>query len=214
MQRFNYLILLLIAVLALPSSALQAKNKKDKAAKEQQITTGAQDRATWVKLMWKISYPVIHNLAEGTLHQNMPIETPSGNTKGYDEITHLEAVGRTLAGVAPWLALPDDDTEEGKLRKQMREDVLKGLKNAVDPDSPDKLNFTKQPQPIVDAAYLVHAFLRAPKALWEPLDEVTKQRYIDSFKALRDRTGAYNNWLLFRDMVEACLLYTSDAADD
>lgn len=213
MQRFNYLILLLIAVLALPSSALQAKNKKDKAAKEQQITTGAQDRATWVKLMWKISYPVIHNLAEGTLHQNMPIETPSGNTKGYDEITHLEAVGRTLAGVAPWLALPDDDTEEGKLRKQMREDVLKGLKNAVDPDSPDKLNFTKQPQPIVDAAYLVHAFLRAPKALWEPLDEVTKQRYIDSFKALRDRTGAYNNWLLFTGLTEAFLLQQGEQAD-
>lgn len=213
MQRLNYLILLLIAVLALPSSALQAKNKKDKAAKEQQITIGAQDRATWVKLMWKISYPVIHNLAEGTLHQNMPIETPSGKTKGYDEITHLEAVGRTLAGVAPWLALPDDDTEEGKLRKQMREDVLKGLKNAVDPDSPDKLNFTKQPQPIVDAAYLVHAFLRAPKALWEPLDEVTKQRYIDSFKALRDRTGAYNNWLLFTGLTEAFLLQQGEQAD-
>lgn len=213
MQRFNYLILLLISVLALPSSALQAKNKKDKAAKEQQITTGAQDRATWVKLMWKISYPVIHNLAEGTLHQNMPIETPSGNTKGYDEITHLEAVGRTLAGVAPWLALPDDDTEEGKLRKQMREDVLKGLKNAVDPDSPDKLNFTKQSQPIVDAAYLVHAFLRAPKALWEPLDEVTKQRYIDSFKALRDRSGAYNNWLLFTGLTEAFLLQIGEQAD-
>ena len=119
----------------------------------------------------------------------MPIESPSGNPAGYDEITHLEAVGRTLAGVAPWLALPDDDTEEGKLRKQMREEVLKGLKNAVDPASPDMLNFTKQAQPIVDAAYVVHAFLRAPKALWEPLDDVTKKRFLDSFKALRDRTG-------------------------
>ena len=98
-------------------------------------TTGAQDRTTWVKLLWKISYPVIHNLAEGTLHQNMPIETRSGETAGYKDMTHLEAVGRTLAGVAPWLALPDDDTEEGKLRKQMRAEVLKGLKNAVDPAS-------------------------------------------------------------------------------
>ena len=93
-------------------SSLQAKNKKDKAAKEQQTTTGAQDRAVWVELMWKIAYPVIHNLAENTLRQNMPIESPNGNPKGYDEITHLEAVGRTLAGVAPWLSLPDDDTEE------------------------------------------------------------------------------------------------------
>ncbi|HJD94003.1 MAG TPA: DUF2264 domain-containing protein, partial [Bacteroides togonis] len=189
MKKLNYWILLLVAAMLMPALTVQAKGKKDKNVVAEQ-TTGAQDREQWVKWLWKISYPVIHNLAEGTLHQNMPIETVGGDPAGYDEITHLEAVGRTLAGVAPWLALPDDDTEEGKLRKQMREEVLKGLKNAVDPNSPDKLNFTKQAQPIVDAAYLVHAFLRAPKALWEPLDEVTKQRYIESFKALRDRTGA------------------------
>lgn len=64
-------------------------------------TTGTQDRAIWVKLLWKISYPVIHNLAEGTLHQNMPIETRSGETAGYKDMTHLEAVGRTLAGGCP-----------------------------------------------------------------------------------------------------------------
>ena len=146
------------------SSTSDILKKRDK--KEQtKINTGTQDRAIWVKLLWKISYPVIHNLAEGTLHQNMPIETRSGETAGYKDMTHLEAVGRTLAGVAPWLALPDDDTKEGKLRKQMREEVLKGLKNAVDPASPDLLNFTKHAQPIVDAAYLGHAFLRAPKAL-------------------------------------------------
>ena len=204
--------LLVLMLLVIIPNNMQAKGKKDKNVVAEQ-TTGAQDREQWVKWLWKISYPVIHNLAEGTLHQNMPIETPSGNPKGYDEITHLEAVGRTLAGVALWLALPDDDTEEGKLRKQMREEVLKGLKNAVDPNSPDKLNFTKQAQPIVDAAYLVHAFLRAPKALWEPLDEVTKQRYIESFKALRDRTGAYNNWLLFTGLTEAFLMQQGEKAD-
>lgn len=212
MKQLNYwAVLFIVAALLLPAASMQAKNKKEKA--KQEVTTGAQDREQWVKWLWKISYPVIHNLAEGTLHRNMPIETPNGKPDGYDEITHLEAVGRTLAGVAPWLALPDDDTEEGKLRKQMREEVLKGLKNAVDPESPDRLNFTKQAQPIVDAAYLVHAFLRAPKALWEPLDEVTKQRYIDSFKALRDRTGAYNNWLLFTGLTEAFLLQQGEQAD-
>ena len=211
MKKMNCLVLLLVAVLMLPAVPVQAKNKKEKA--EQEMSTGAQDREQWVKWLWKISYPVIHNLAEGTLRKNMPIESPSGNPAGYDEITHLEAVGRTLAGVAPWLALPDDDTEEGKLRKQMREEVLKGLKNAVDPASPDMLNFTKQAQPIVDAAYVVHAFLRAPKALWEPLDDVTKKRFLDSFKALRDRTGAYNNWLLFTGLTEAFLLQQGEKAD-
>lgn len=213
MRKIHFLILLVLAVITLPASSLQAKSKKNKPNQEQFLTTGAQDRATWVQLLWKISYPVIHNLAEGTLRQNMPIESPSGNPKGYDEVTHLEAVGRTLAGVAPWLALPDDDTEEGKLRKQMREEVLKGLKNAVDPHSPDRLNFTKQPQPIVDAAYLVHAFLRAPQALWEPLDETTKQRYIESLKALRNRTGAYNNWLIFTGLNESFINWAGGECD-
>lgn len=79
---------------------------------------------------------MIHNLAEGTLRQNMPVELSPAYELDARNVTYLEAVGRTLAGVAPWLALPDDDTEEGKLRKQLREEVLKGLKNAVDPASP------------------------------------------------------------------------------
>ena len=106
MKRLNYFALLLVFLMAMPVSSLQAKNKKDKAAKEQQTTTGAQDRAVWVELMWKIAYPVIHNLAENTLRQNMPIESPSGNPKGYDEITHLEAVGRTLAGCRCPMTIP------------------------------------------------------------------------------------------------------------
>ena len=208
MRKTNLLIVLLSLFLLCPT--LTAAKGKDKTPVQ---TTGAQDRALWVKHLWKISYPVIHNLAEGTLRKNMPVESANGNPAGFDEVTHLEAVGRTLAGVAPWLALPDDDTEEGKLRKQMREEVLKGLKNAVDPASPDTLNFTIQPQPIVDAAYLVHAFLRAPKALWEPLDNLTKQRYVKWFKALRDRTGAYNNWLLFTGLTEAFLLQQGEQSD-
>ena len=210
MKKSNYILILLFSAFIASTLPLQAREKKINKIEQ---TTGAQDREMWVKWLWKISYPVIHNLAEGTLHKNMPVESASGETAGYEDMTHLEAVGRTLAGVAPWLALPDDDTKEGQMRKQMREEVLKGLKNAVDPNSPDKLNFTKHAQPIVDAAYLAHAFLRAPEALWEPLDDVTKQRYIESFKVLRDRTGAYNNWLLFTGLTEAFILQQGDKAD-
>lgn len=154
-------------LLMMPMMVTHAQNKKNKKTAKQlveEVTTGEQDRALWVKYLWKISYPVIHNLSENTLRQNMPVETASGKTDGFKVMTHLEAVGRTLAGVAPWLALPDDDTEEGKLRKQMREEVLRGLKNAVDPSSPDKLNFTEYAQPIVDAAYLVTCFFTCPES--------------------------------------------------
>lgn len=211
MKKLNFLILLLM-VLAVSTPDIHAKKKKT-VKKENTQTTGAEDRALWVKYLWKISYPVIHNLSEGTLHQNMPLETAPRYGGGADKMSYLEAVGRTLAGVAPWLALPDDDTEEGKLRKQMREEVLKGLKNAVNPASPDKLNFTQYAQPIVDAAYLVHAFLRAPEALWQPLDKETQKRYIEAFKSLRNRTGAYNNWLLFTGLTEAFLLQQGEQSD-
>ena len=197
------IVLTLIFVLAFPTPG-KAQHYKNRKA-QQLVTSGAQDREFWVQALHKIAYPVIHNLAEGTLRKNMPLETGTNYNLVVEEVTYLEAVGRTLAGVAPWLALPDDNTAEGILRKQMRAETLKGLANAVDPENPDYLNFRKHAQPIVDAAYVAHAFLRATKALWEPLDELTKKRYIEEFKSLRDRTGAYNNWLLFAGITEAFL---------
>lgn len=47
----------------------------------------------------------------------------------------MECFGRLMSGIAPWLSLPDDDTEEGKTRKQLREWALKSYAHAVDPDS-------------------------------------------------------------------------------
>ncbi|WP_090391123.1 DUF2264 domain-containing protein [Niabella drilacis] len=177
------------------------------------VTTGAKDRAQWVKALYKIAWPVVHNLAAGTLKKNLPLEQGPDYNLVVKDVTYLEAVGRTVAGIAPWLELPDDATEEGALRAKMRRELLQGLRNAVDPENPDCLNFKKQNQPIVDAAYLSHAFLRAPKALWEPLDSLTKRRYIDAFKSLRNRSGAYNNWLVFAALIEGFLRYIGEDYD-
>lgn len=57
------------------------------------------------------------------------------------EVSYLEAVGRTICGIAPWLELGQDQTKEGKLRAKYIQMTLKGLKNAVNPDSPDYLMF-------------------------------------------------------------------------
>ncbi|MNS93853.1 hypothetical protein D3C72_1280510 [compost metagenome] len=122
------------------------------------------------------------------------------------DVSYLEAVGRTMAGVAPWLALQDDNTKEGVMRKQLRTELLQGIAHGVDPNSKDYLNFSKQQQPIVDAAFMAHAFIRAPKALWEPLDSLTKKRVIYEFKSLRNRKATFNNWLLFSGIIEGFLL--------
>ncbi|MBV4359914.1 DUF2264 domain-containing protein [Pinibacter aurantiacus] len=204
-------IFLLVAAMCLNNQALLAqKNKTANSA----ITTGQQDREYWSNLLYKMASPVILNLANNTLRKNMPVEVPPGAKPDfYKKVTHLEAVGRTMAGVAPWLALPDDDTREGKMRKELRLALLKGIVNAVDPASPDYLNFRTESQPIVDAAYMAQAFLRAPKALWEPLDSLTKKRVAEEFKALRTRTGAYNNWLLFAGINEVFLMTIGEQAD-
>jgi hypothetical protein len=188
-------------------NVLAQKNKKDVIkGTPLVITTGLQDRDFWANTLYKIAYPVVHNLANETLKKNMPLEKGPDYYLNIQAVTYLEAVGRTFAGIAPWLALPDDDSKEGIMRSQLRAEVLKGLVHAVDPASADYLNFRTGGQPIVDAAYLAQAFLRAPKALWDPLDSVTKLRFIEEFKSLRTRKGAYNNWLLFSGITEAFLL--------
>ena len=204
---------LFFIVVLISISATAQKKQKTKSA-ETAVNTGIQDRTAWVQYLYKIAYPVIHNLAEGTLRKNMPIEVPPGlKDNFFKKVTHLEAVGRTLSGIAPWLELPDDDTEEGILRKKLKAEIVKGLANAVNPSSSDYLNFRTESQPIVDAAYLAQAFLRAPGAFWKPLDDLTKKRFIEEFKSLRNRSGAYNNWLLFSGMSEAFLLSIGEAYD-
>jgi hypothetical protein len=182
-------------------------------AQNKNNNTGLQDRAIWVKSLYKISYPVIHNLANETLKKNMPLEKLPTYGLNLTKVTYLEALGRTAAGVAPWLALPDDETEEGKMRKSLRLELLKGLSNSVNPESPDYMNYRTESQPIVDAAYVAQAFIRAPESLWKPLDDLTKKRFIEEFKALRTRTGAYNNWLLFSGLTEAFLLSIGEQYD-
>ena len=202
----------LMVVILMASPVVQAQSSKK--TKQNQVTSGAQDRQYWAELLYKMSSPVILNLANGSLKKNMPIEVPPGQTTDFfKKVTYLEAVGRTMAGVAPWLALPDEETKEGLMRKKLRLALLKGIANAVDPANPDYLNFRTESQPIVDAAYMAQAFLRAPKALWEPLDDLTKSRIAEEFKALRTRTGAYNNWLLFAGINEAFLLSIGEQPD-
>ena len=171
------------------------------------------DRAYWCSVAWQISEPVLSNMSRGELKKNMELElSPTWDGRNTD-VSYLETFGRLMAGIAPWLALPDDDTEEGQQRHQLREWALAAYRNAVDPESPDCLLWKGENQILVDAAYLAQSFMRAPQALWEPLDAQTKQRYIDCLKGLRSIRPAYNNWLLFRVTVEAFLASVGEPCD-
>ena len=77
----------------------------------------------------------------------------------------METFGRLMAGIAPWLSLPDDDTAEGQQRKQLKEWALKSYANAVDPNSPDYLLWNGHGQALVDAAYIAEVPARVRPAV-------------------------------------------------
>lgn len=171
------------------------------------------DRAYWVGLLYKMSEPILRNMSQGELKKNMTLEfSPTWDGRNKD-VTYMEAFGRLMDGIAPWLNLPDDETTEGRQRKQIKEWALQSYANAVDPNNPDYLGWNAHSQALVDAAYIANSFIRAPKALWEPLNKETKNRYIQEFKLLRKVKPSYSNWLLFRAMIEAFLVSVDEQYD-
>ena len=195
--------ILIITILYTSIFLMDAQSKK----------TQTDDRTYWADLMYKISEPVLSNMSKGELSKNMELEL-SPTWDGRDKrVSYMECFGRLMSGLAPWLSLPDDNTAEGKKRKQLREWALKSYAHSVDPDSPDYLLWRNEGQPLVDAAYIANSFLRAPKQLWEPLDELTKKRYIEEFKQLRRVDPPYTNWLLFSAMVETFLMSIDEQYD-
>ena len=163
------------------------------------------DRAYWVGLAYKMAEPVLRNMAEGNLQKNMIVEV-SPNWDGRNKkVTYMETFGRLMAGIAPWLSLPDDNSDEGIKRRQLRDWAIKSYKNAVNPKSPDYLLWSREGQALVDAAYLAESFIRGYNSLWLPLDSITKQRYIKEFTRLRHIDPPYTNWLLFSSTIESFL---------
>jgi hypothetical protein len=164
-------------------------------------------------LLEKIASPVLSAMSRGELKKIFPLElspTWDGRESG---VAYLECFGRMISGLSPWLGLPEDATAEGKVRKRLTEQALQAYVHAVDPASPDYLLWRGHGQALVDSAYFTQALLRAPKALWEPLDATTKKRIVEEIKGLRRVNPPFINWLLFAAMNEAFLLQIGEESD-
>ena len=88
------------------------------------------DRQLWVNVLSKIANPVLTNMASGTLKKNMPVEYVK---KDRAKFAHLEAVGRLICGISPWLELGPDNSDEGKLRSHYIDLTTRGLVNVCNP---------------------------------------------------------------------------------
>lgn len=175
---------------------------------EPQERTPEQDRELWVEYLLKVCDPVIRNTAQGTLKANMPYE--GHHDRDTRVFSYLEAFGRTLCGLAPWLESDEDDKG---LKEEYRNLARAALANAVNPESPDYMEFKDGRQPLVDAAYLAQGMLRAPRQLWEMSSDKVKTDLIAALKATRVIEPHFNNWLLFASMVEAAILEFTGECD-
>jgi hypothetical protein len=173
------------------------------------LQSGEAERAYWVATSRRIAEPVLTALAERRLKSSMPVEAHDPERAHY---AHLEALGRLLAGLAPWLETPQPIPQEEALRQHYAELARHAIASATDPASPDYCNFGPSFQPIVDTAFLAQALLRAPNELVQKLDHRGRQYLVQALKQTRTRKPYFNNWLLFSAMIEAAL-YRLDAPD-
>jgi len=195
---FNKVIPILVLTLLLLASRVQASTLLAKS-----------DRSIWIDKLTQIADPVLISLSKAQLKKSINKEQGKFNPEYGDrsEFVSLEAFARLMAGMAPWLELGPGESSEGRVREKYIKLFHQGLRNGVDPHSADYMNFEQGNQPLVDAAYLAQAFIRAPEQLWYTLPEIDKKRVIAAFdKARKIVDTPYSNWLLFGATLEAFYL--------
>lgn len=166
-------------------------------------------RTSWLSAMLKIVSPVLDALEKGELKTSLPL----GFHPDRADFAPLEAFGRSLLGLAPWLELEGLEGEESRLQSRYREKVLHCLAMASDPASPDFMNFCQGGQPLVDAAFLAHALVRAPKSLAGSPPEKARRDLVSALISSRQITACNTNWLFFTAMVEAGLYTLGEKPD-
>src|SRR5215472_16664969 len=91
-------------------------------AAQTSVASNEPDRIVWLRVLDKVARPVLSSFAKRQLKATMPVE---GKTADRPENTHLEALGRTLTGIAPWLELnhPGDDPLRAELAGLARQAI-------------------------------------------------------------------------------------------
>ncbi len=167
------------------------------------------NRNTWLEVLTRLAKPVLVHAAKGDLITALPQTT----TRGQSSTAALEALCRCLCGLAPWLNQSKSDSKEEELRQEFLQLATQALTHLSDHNSPGYLSFAEDSQCLVEAAFLSHAFLRAPQALWLDLPEACQQGLISNLSQTMVVLPYRNNWLLFSAMVESFFHFAGAGAD-
>ncbi len=169
------------------------------------------DRKEWLAALLKITDPVLDALEAGELKKRMPLSFHSERA----DFAPLEAFGRSMQGLAPWLEADSDglNPEEQALQRKYREKAVRCIARATDSESPDYMVFDRGGQPLVDTAFLAHAIVRAPRTLAEALSGEVRQNLVQALRSSRLISASNSNWLFFSAMVEAALYVLGESCD-
>lgn len=172
------------------------------------------ERDRWLALLKTVCMPVLKHGAQGSLHAALT------NAGALGKHAYLEAVGRTLCGMAPFLAGCGGSAAEAAFRREAASLAQDTLKSMCSPKSGDFLPVIKRFDPnadtrqyLVDAAFLAQGILRAKAVLFDQLDSETKEGILSLFATLRGALPHFNNWLLFASEIEACLHMLNQPCD-
>lgn len=169
-----------------------------------------KDRIYWVSTLQKIAFPVLNNLSKGSLKRNMPVESKSAESQKF---THFEAFARVFNGIAPWLELGADTSEEGQVREKYKYLTIKAISNAVNPNNNDYIFVVEPKQSLVEVALFAQGLLRAKNEIWLNLPMDVQARIIRELKNTRIIAPYENHWLLYTAMIEATLLEFTGECD-
>ena len=184
------------------------RKKEEPVIEEQEFSLS--DRVFWVSTLQKIAYPVLNNLAKSSLRKNMPYESPSLEGQKF---SYLEAFARVFNGIAPWLELGADNSEEGIVREKYIRMTKRAISNAVNPNNNDYIFVVEPTQSLVDVALFAQGLLRAKNQIWLNLQMDDQARIIRELKNTRVIAPYENHWLLFTSMIEAALLEFTGECD-
>ena len=169
-----------------------------------------EDRVFWVQILQKITFPVLDNLRKDSLRKNMLLESKSAEGEKY---AYLEAFARVFNGIAPWLELGPEESEEGRLREKYIDMTIKAISNAVNPKRHDYIFYNEPKQSLVDMALFAQGLLRSKNQIWLNLPMDVQAKIIDELKNSRIIAPYENHWLLYTSMIEAALLEFTGECD-
>lgn len=166
-------------------------------------------RQEMLSILLRVAMPVLEAGSHDCLKETMYIEQQQDADRECCSV--FEGVGRLICGIAPWLEVSVQDSQERQIQQTARSMARSLIAHQVDPQAADYAQFDtlipEVPQLLVDMAFLAQGMLRAPHELIELLPDTTRAHLLKALLRSREILPYNCNWILFSSMVEA-LIYT------